>query len=83
MPSYRFLHLSSAIPPQLKSLANEISPLLFKKFDNAIHRKNPYAEYSAVCFVDNYSLNSDLSDSVIQPSNNWGLIGITNNVIKI
>ena len=38
--------------------------------DNAIHRINHYPLNSAVCFVNSYSLDSDISvDSIIQPSN--------------
>ena len=68
MPSYRFRLLYSPFPPQLKSLANEIRPLLSEKWITLSTGKNPYAEDSVACFVDNYSLNNDLSDGQHYPA---------------
>jgi len=50
----------------------------FERWDNAIHRINKYPVESAVCFLNTYPQESDLSAvfSVIQPSNNWGQVSI-------
>ena len=42
-----------------------------RKVDNAMHWINHYPAESVVCFVNTYPL----SDSVIQPLNNWGQVG--------
>ena len=58
--SFQMLRPQWAAAHVLKKVIKNQAPVV-QRLDNSIHRINHYPADSVVCFVDTYSLDSDLS----------------------